>query len=39
MSDLAIAGLLIAFPITLAITAPFWGYNGDDLRRLRELLG
>lgn len=30
MSDLAIAGILIAFLIALAITAPIWGYDSRD---------
>ena len=30
MSDLAIAGLLIAFLIALAIAAPIWGYDSRD---------
>lgn len=30
MSDLAIAGILMAFLIALAITAPIWGYDSRD---------
>jgi len=30
MSDFAIAGLLLAFLIALAITAPIWGYDSRD---------
>ena len=30
MSDLATAGLLIAFLVALAITAPLWGYDSRD---------
>ena len=30
MSDLAIAGLLMAFLIALAITAPIWGADSRD---------
>ena len=30
MSDLAIAGTLIAFLIALAIAAPIWGYDSRD---------
>jgi hypothetical protein len=30
MSDLAIAGILMAFLITLAITAPIWGVDSRD---------
>ena len=30
MSDLAIAGILMAFLIALAIAAPIWGYDSRD---------
>ena len=30
MSDLAIAGILMAFLIALAITAPIWGHDSRD---------
>lgn len=30
MSDLAIAGMLMAFLIALAIAAPIWGYDSRD---------
>jgi hypothetical protein len=30
MSDLVIAGMLMAFLIALAITAPIWGYDSRD---------
>jgi hypothetical protein len=30
MSDVAIAGLVIAFLVALAITAPIWGYDSRD---------
>jgi hypothetical protein len=30
MSDLAIAGVLMAFLIALAIAAPIWGYDSRD---------
>lgn len=30
MSDLAIAGIVMAFLIALAITAPIWGYDSRD---------